>query len=156
MTCAMNAVEASIVGILEAAAYKGIFFPREILNAIEDCIYKCQYKNALWKITKYLDPFRDSFDMSLLVASWEITSQYTRQLYDTLMREHLKEVHGGYRSVRLAPLDILQYMRDAARSLKSCEKGTLKAKHMHEYRQKGCVRVASGIEQAMMFKSKCN
>jgi hypothetical protein len=155
MTCAMNDVEASIVNILEATAYKGIFFPRELLHEIEDCIYRCHYKNALWKITNYLDPF-DTIDVALLVESWELLCQYTQRLLEKFEREYEQDCANGGRGVFVAPLDIPTCLKNTKSILNSCQAGKRKAMRMQEYRQQQCESAASSTQQARMFKAKCN
>jgi hypothetical protein len=152
----MNDVEASIVNILEAAAHKGIFFPRELLNDIEDCIYRCRYKNALWKITNYLDPFENFVHVSLLVESWELLCQYTQQLLEWFEHEHQKDCASGGQRFFAAPLDIPACLRDTTLILKSCQEGKAKAMQMKECRQQQCESTAGSTRQARMFKAKCN
>jgi hypothetical protein len=115
---------------------------------------KRQYKNALWTITNYLDPF-DNFDVSLLVESWELLCQYTQQLLEKFEREYQQDCANGGRGVFVAPLDISVGLRDTKLILKSCQAGKAKALQM-KYRQRQCEIAANSSQQARMFKAKCN
>lgn len=112
-------------------------FSKQTIHEIADCIYRCDYVDALCLITEYTDMF-DEQEVQLLIRSWTLIRQYHLLKLQEFERDFEKYCGKGYSGI-MAQGTIL-CLEVTNMSLAACEKGRRKAKliqHSRRQSQKG-------------------
>lgn len=126
------------------------FFPEHTVHEISDCIYRCDYTDALWHITEYIDMF-DEEEVQLLVKSWTLIRQYHLLKLQEFQQDWEKYCANGMRRGIMAQGTILS-IEEANMSLGVCEKGQRTAKLVQQSRQDGPKRIE--IKPILSFKQQ--
>lgn len=127
----MHEFDVSIHKLLDILDYHFFIVNESTLDKIKSLVAKCHYNEALWMITKCLDPFVEDYEdlVLLLNTSWTLYYRY--------LQFRLKECEANYQDTKgetgyMARQFRIYYQR-AKGVVSSCEAGERK---MLEYRDR--------------------
>lgn len=128
----MNDAEESINKLFSTLDKR--FFPQQTICQVSDCIYRCDYCDALVLITEYIDMF-DEEEVQLLLQSWTLVRRYHLLKKEEYMHDFERYCGDGQRRGIMAQGSLLS-LEEANMSLADCERGYSAAKLVAETRCK--------------------
>lgn len=131
-TFAMNDAEESINNLFRTIDKR--FFPEQTIRLVSDCIYRCDYCDALEYITEYVDMF-DEEEIQLLLQSWTLVRRYHLLKKQEYLEDFERYCGNGQRRGIMAQGSLLS-LEEANISLADCERGYSAAKLVAETRCK--------------------
>jgi hypothetical protein len=145
----MNEVEASINDLIQVVK----FIPKERLDEIMNFVATCQFNEALWRITAYLDPFLEDlevFPVVLLVKSWALLCRYHR----LLVREGEEDCQffcaNGQQNILAQGFRL--FLQQSRESLETSEEGMRRATGYFERTMPVGTKMKPSVQT---FKAKC-